>query len=413
MELLGYLIKANVLLLLFFAIYKVLLERETFFRTNRIYLLSTTIVALVAPLLRWNSVTISSESYEHWMTVLPEVWVGQATSSAPEPVRAWVWFYVVCASGMASRFVYLLLTAWRASRQPDSDAAFTFLGIVFVAPYIQGVSRHTILEHEEVHCREGHSIDVLFFEIVHCLFWFNPLMGVLKRSVRLNHEFLADAQALHSTDAESYALLLLSQTLHTNEPLLVHSFFSQSLLKSRITMIYTQPSAPRKMWKYLAVIPAFALVIAAQTNVLAQSSPTKATPTKEVLPPPAPPAPPAPPKAPNEAKEIVQADQPAEYPGGQEALMKYLGSQLSYPKGETAEGKVFVSFVVQSDGKIADVKIKKSAAPALDKEAMRVVSGMPKWTPAKLAGKPVAAEMVLPISFKMTDEGKTAPLKEK
>jgi TonB family protein len=461
MELLGYLIKANVLLLAAYAIYVLLLKRETFFQLNRFYLLFTAVLALVAPLVQWNNLTVSPQSYERVVAVLPEVWVGQAAAVADEPMSPWVWFYLVCAGGMIIRLTWLAWSTWRAVRDPQHNAAFTFFNRMVVSASLPHEGKPVVLAHEDVHRRQWHSADVLFFELVHCLCWFNPFMPAIKRSVRLNHEFLADADALRHTDQDVYARMLVAHAMHTDERLLVHSFFSQTLLKPRITMMYTTRSSHRKLWKYAAILPVFALMIAAQTTVLAQSKTTKESDSK-VAPPPPPPAPPAPEKAPKAppapkdkasskeapavkeipvtkespaskekapatkdsgkaaidrgsatekspqpvkdvkeitVKDISGPDQMPEYNGGQEAMFKYLGSQLKYPDGVKASGTVFVSFIVKADGRVSNAQIKRSVAPELDKEALRVVSAMPNWKPAMKDGKPVDCEMVLPVKF--------------
>ncbi|MFN9800108.1 MAG: TonB family protein [Flavobacteriales bacterium] len=447
MELLGYLIKVNVLLLAAYAIYVLLLKRETFFQLNRFYLLFTALLALVAPLVQWNSFTVSPQSYERVVAVLPEVWVGRAVASADEPMSPWVWFYVVCAGGMIIRLTWLVWSTWRAVRDPQHNAAFTFFNRVVVSASLPHEGKPVVLAHEDVHRRQWHSADVLFFELVHCLCWFNPFMPAIKRSVRLNHEFLADADALRHTGQEEYARMLVAHAMHTDERLLVHSFFSQTLLKPRITMMYTTRSSHRKLWKYAAILPVFALMIAAQTTVLAQSETPKESDSK-VAPPssPVPPAPAKAPKAPPAPKEkasskeapavkeipvtkespaskekvpatkekapmpekgikeigaddISGPDQMPEYNGGQEAMFKYLSSQLKYPEGVKASGTVLVSFIVKADGRVSNAQIKRSVAPELDKEALRVVSAMPNWKPAMKDGKPVDCEMVLPVKF--------------
>ena len=96
-----------------------------------------------------------------------------------------------------------------------------------------------------------------------------------------------------------------------------------------------------------------------------------------------------------------------EFKGGMDALMKYLGDNVTYPekaKEEKIEGKVFVSFVVNEKGKVTQVKIDKGANKLLDKEALRVINKMPDWAPGKHEGKNVNVKMHLPINFKLDDK---------
>lgn len=100
----------------------------------------------------------------------------------------------------------------------------------------------------------------------------------------------------------------------------------------------------------------------------------------------------------------VKVQKRAEYPGGIEALMKYLSTNIQYPKeaiADSAQGKVIVQFVIEKDGRVTDVEIVHSVHPALDKEALRVVKMMKGWIPATNNGKPVRCKFRLPVAFKM------------
>jgi len=97
-------------------------------------------------------------------------------------------------------------------------------------------------------------------------------------------------------------------------------------------------------------------------------------------------------------------EQPAEYPGGLEAMSKFVGKNLKYPavaRRMGTEGSVFVSFVIDKEGKISDVQVLKGISTECDKEAVRVVSLMPPWKPGKQNGRAVKSRFVLPIKFKL------------
>ena len=103
-----------------------------------------------------------------------------------------------------------------------------------------------------------------------------------------------------------------------------------------------------------------------------------------------------------EVFEIVE--QNPMFPGGNEALMKWLNKNLKYPASaqeNNIQGRVMVQFVVNKDGSIVDPKVIKSVDPALDKEALRVVSVMPKWQPGKQRGKTVRVRFTLPVTFRL------------
>ena len=91
-----------------------------------------------------------------------------------------------------------------------------------------------------------------------------------------------------------------------------------------------------------------------------------------------------------------------EFPGGEAALHKYIAQSIKYPviaQENGIQGRVYVSFVINQKGEVTDIKIARGVDPALDKEAMRVISKMPKWKPGKQRGKPVKVSFTVPINF--------------
>ena len=93
-----------------------------------------------------------------------------------------------------------------------------------------------------------------------------------------------------------------------------------------------------------------------------------------------------------------------QFPGGQIAMLKYIMENIKYPEQamkEGIQGRVAVRFIVEKDGSISDVKPILSVHPLLNKEAVRVVESMPKWSPGKQNGKPVRVRFNLPVMFKL------------
>ena len=105
----------------------------------------------------------------------------------------------------------------------------------------------------------------------------------------------------------------------------------------------------------------------------------------------------------DEIFEVVE-EKPDFADGGMMGLMRYLRDNMKYPTvaQETGtEGRVTVQFVVNKDGSIVDVKVAKGIDPYLDKEAVRVISSMPKWKPGKQRGVPVRCKFTVPVTFKL------------
>ena len=97
-------------------------------------------------------------------------------------------------------------------------------------------------------------------------------------------------------------------------------------------------------------------------------------------------------------------EQMPSFPGGNGALLEYLATHVKYPvvaQKNGAQGRVIVSFVVECDGSIADVRVERSVDPSLDREAIRVVSSMPRWSPGKLNGYIVRVKYSVPVAFKL------------
>jgi len=107
----------------------------------------------------------------------------------------------------------------------------------------------------------------------------------------------------------------------------------------------------------------------------------------------------------SKSKKIYDVvDEMPVFPGGNGALLEYLATHVKYPivaQGNGVQGRVIVSFVVECDGSITDVHVERSVDPSLDREAIRVVSSMPRWSPGKLNGYIVRVKYSAPVAFKL------------
>ena len=103
----------------------------------------------------------------------------------------------------------------------------------------------------------------------------------------------------------------------------------------------------------------------------------------------------------DDAVYSMVSEQPS-FPGGMQEMMKFISENRKYPaeaKVKDIHGKVIVAFVVERDGSLSDVKIRRGIGYGCDEEAIRVIKSMPKWTPGKQNGKAVRVSMMLPVSF--------------
>lgn len=103
----------------------------------------------------------------------------------------------------------------------------------------------------------------------------------------------------------------------------------------------------------------------------------------------------------NEEKVYEVVEQMPSFPGGQEALMTYINHNIKYPEEDCGQGRVTVSFIVEKDGSITNATIRRSVDSAFDREALRVISSMPKWIPGKNNGRKVRVRFNVPVQFKL------------
>lgn len=390
----------------FFALlYTLLLRHETFFRLNRLYLLGTSVLGIALAgaghlLPAW----LGTEGLAVGM--LPAVSIG--LRQVDEATRQWTFgqaLWIMYALGTA---IALARTAWGLARLigmarrgtvrrlPDgcllieteeSAVPFSFFRWVFVPtsnaqlhPEASG-SNSLMLAHERAHAQGWHSADVLLMELFCIALWFHPLAHWYRRAVRNVHEFLADEAASRRTDKKQYGLLLIRQAQSGPALALAHHFF-QSPLKQRLIMLMKQHSAPIRAFKYGLLLPLIALfaLLFQQAPLLAQTSGDK-------------------------PKDLSEIDVLPQFPGGQEGLMKYLGTTIQYPetaKKAKIEGMVAVQFVVEKDGTLSGIEnLTPNVYADLGTEAIRVVKAMPKWSPGMDEGKAVKVKFTLPIKFRL------------
>ena len=265
---LNFLLQANIYLLVFYAFYKLLLEKETYFQLNRLYLIGSGLFAMTIPFIRLDwlmqqplSQQLSVTIGELDMMVLPDEQQAANSFSTGDIVAL-----LYCAGVLLFLFrfglqVFLLVkrlyTSGIASDAEGTGTAYSFLTRKSVDPGLPG--QEVINHHEDVHLKQFHSLDVLLFEIIAIINWFNPVVYLYKRALRDNHEYLADeAAADYQGDKEGYSLLLLSAAFKVSPQALTNSFFSkQSLLKKRIYMLHKEKSKRAAILKYGLYLPLF------------------------------------------------------------------------------------------------------------------------------------------------------------
>ena len=428
-----YLLKANLLLAALYALYRLLLHRDTFFAWRRATLLTIVAVSLLAPLPAlqgWTEGVLPGQvaqgiTAEAW---LPEfIITPQGAEAAGNDSPVLTYLAVAYAAGMlllAGRMLVQLLAIVRLSRRcpattiggtrvrllPRGEAPFSFFRLIFVCPEAHSPQElDEILAHEQTHARQVHSADVLVAELACALCWFNPAAWLLRRDVRNNLEYLADHHVLASGfDARAYQYHLLGLA-YPKAAATIYNNFNVLPLKERIKMMNKRKTRNIGRLKYLLFLPVATLLAAACSGNQKQEQPVE-QPAQEQT---------APPTKEADMEEVVVvayddnkvegevldlAEVAPEFPGGIPALMKFLAQNVKYPTDAQKAGKqgrVIAQFVVTTDGSVADVKIIRGIDASLDQEAIRVIKAMPQWKPGTQDGQPVNVRYTLPVVFKL------------
>ena len=428
-----YLLKANIILALLYAFYRLSFYKDTFFNYRRISLMGILVVAALIPL-PWTQLWISTWPAAGTVgtftteVLLPEfVVTPEKTGSTATlmTLAAWIYWSGVCL--LLGRIGIQLLAIIRLDHRcprtqmngtvvrvlPEGEAPFSFFGQIFVCPTGHSAEElDEILTHEQTHARQAHSLDVLVAEVACALGWFNPFVWLWKREVRQNLEYLADQSVLaEGHDRRTYQYHLLGLAYH-KAAATIYNNFNVLPLKKRIRMMNKQRSKSIGQLKYLLFVPVAALLAAACAGNQKQDT-AEGGAMEEVV-------------AVGYAVDSVEK-QPAanmdvtaenliqgevydmvevapQFPGGSKELMSWLGQNLRYPvKAQEAgkQGRVVLQFVITKEGKVADIKVMRGVSPELDEEAVRVVKAMPAWTPGKQDGQAVNVRYTLPVTFRL------------
>ena len=282
----------------------------------------------------------------------------------------------------------------------ENISPFSFMNYCFLNPSLVPNDKvDGVIVHERAHSRELHSIDILLFEISGFFQWFNPFYWLLRKALVEVHEYQADSTAIRSKiDPHAYLDAIVSIAFH-GIALPVGNNFNKSLTLKRLAMIsITKQSKGAIVKLAIALIVSLPIIIALSCDKTAE--PATASQEVEALQSP----PPPPPKSGDyEGEVFVRVEEMPGFDGGtSEKFREYIAQNLKYPEeaaSKKIEGRVFVSFIVEKDGTVTNVRIVRGVDPILDNEAIRVVESSPKWTPGKQRGELVRTTFTFPITF--------------
>ncbi|HEY9184268.1 MAG TPA: M56 family metallopeptidase, partial [Salegentibacter sp.] len=260
-----YILQVIIFQLVFLLAYELLLKKETFFNANRAYLLLTPVLSLLLPFLKVEGLEnlFPTEAVQGITTVwLPEVFIGSQPQAKVQLPGVMIqqqgfqinWWLVAYFSGvLLSTLLFFkkyqnlsrLFSFRRISKEkdfsivevPNSKIACTFYKTVFLGDQLSEEEKQQILSHELVHVKQKHSLDLVFFELLKIIFWFNPLVYIFQHRIAILHEFIADASVVKTTKKRNYYEQLLNTAFNTRNISFINQFFNHSLIKKRILML--------------------------------------------------------------------------------------------------------------------------------------------------------------------------------
>ncbi len=466
-----YEIKVAIALAVFTLFYKLLLQKDTFHRFNRVVLLVTSALAFALPffvIVRHETIAVGSE-----VSGAAAV-AGEFAAETAATGFSFMQFLEIAAAAaffagavfMLLRIVYSifkirqLIASGRHLQQEDGTtivvvkdndfSPVSWMKYIVMSEEDYSSANEGILIHERAHIALGHSWDILFFDLMTVLQWFNPAIWLLKADLRAIHEYEADEAVITAgTDMREYQLLLVRKAVATVRYQAANSL-THSTLKNRIKMMSSKKSSLYGALKALYVLPlvAVSLIANAETKydyvalepekVYAYTAEPSNPPlfivdgkvvssiadiasdrieSMEVI------------KVAEEVEKIkaelkvigefngvvnitlkkedeVVEFRPMNWPKFNDGDMKLFSAwanmQIMYPadaRKEKAEGLVVAQFTIDEKGKVTDAKIVKSVHKSLDRAVLKTVTASSEWTPGKRDGKEDKFTLILPVHF--------------
>jgi len=269
-----FLLKVNVALLLFCAGYYLVLRHLTFYTLNRIYLVGAIIFATVYPKINLSDFLQKHEQIARPVQVVAFNWQAPAEALAETKHDIWFWGEMVLWTGAALFGIrlliqfYSLFKLYRRStagkiynhtvRIIDGNAGpFSFWKSIFINPANhESADLPSILQHEQIHVSELHTLDVLLAELSTVFYWFNPGVWLMKKAVRENIEFITDRKILRNgTDSKQYQYSLVNVSFAA-APQGIVNHFNISTIKKRIIMMNAKRSSKYNLTRYAFLVPA-------------------------------------------------------------------------------------------------------------------------------------------------------------
>lgn len=445
----AYLLQTSCCWIAFYLFYFLALRRETFFTSNRLYLLGSLFFGLIFPLVdfSWWSILVKGTTASiivQPLTItvnqlgytLEEIVVTANRTSVTSTGTILAGIYFVGVAFLSLRLLHGIHALWHLKKQSRVEKKegyslvktealhlpFSFFNSLYWSKQLDlsAADQNRILRHELTHIQQHHSIDIILLEITSILFWFNPIIWFYRNAIRNTHEYLADQNVLIQSKKKQYGQLLLRQ-MQSGIAFSLANNFNHSQLKKRFNMMNQNKSSRWAMIKYLWALPLLAVLLLAfkasdrlltkpaviEKNIvtLENNSTVNIAPSDSIH---------------------SKVDQMPFFPGcadigdleerkacATQKLLTHIYTNIKYPElaRETGtQGTLVARFVVDKAGKITKPEIMRSLGQGCDVEVLRVVGTMPDWDPGIHQDKAVNVYFNLPVKFKLEGD---APKEEK
>lgn len=438
----AYAMSVAIILAIEYIVYKCLLANATFYRFNRGVLLACYAIALAAvPAGDFLGGILAESGTAPVAGAISISGIKAELAGAPAQVSGTGIWHAIPLIYLAGAALVALLTIYsyikmariiRGGEKRVTEDAIIVVANTTVSPFSWGrylvvspadADNRLIIEHELIHIRNHHSLDLIFAQLFIIFNWFNPVAWLMRRELSAVHEYDVDRRILNSgVKASDYQMLLIRKTVGPGFQSIANSL-NHSQLKNRLTMMLKSKSKSARYLCAAALLPA-ALLAAAMTDFPAVASTIRnvaavsydkvseiSAPAQEAE---ALPAEAAVTETVSDKSEPVKsAEVMPQYPGGERAMLQALMDELKYPETPFKEGiggYTVVNFTVTKNGTIENVKIFKSSGNKdLDAEAVRALKAglTEKWIPSTIGGEPVDCQYTLPVKFSLKKEDKT------
>ncbi|MBU3822005.1 M56 family metallopeptidase [Flavobacteriaceae bacterium XHP0103] len=439
-----YIIQVAAFQMAFLLIYNLFLKKETFFNWNRLYLLATAVLSLIIPFIKIG--VFKDVMPKEYVLQLPAGVIGNVenanqVSTTLETVNEqsqsiWTLENLLYAGMvfMALLFAFKLFKVvrllWNNPKTKFGDlhivnvlrsnTAFSFFRYVFLGEQLKEDEKNTIFAHEKVHVEENHTLDLLFFEVLRILFWFNPFVYMYQNRITVLHEFIADQQAVKEHGKTQYYENLLAQVFANQNISFINPFFKESLIKKRIVMLQKSKSKQINLLKYTLLLPivvgmlvytscdrdnredAVIEVVEEQPSSLGNEQKTASAKEGVV-----------------EAVPFAVVENVPVFSGCEDLTSKdeqkkcfsdnitnfiqqNFNKDLPENLGLTGVMRTTVMFKINTEGNIEDI-IARAPHPDIETEVKRVLQLLPKMMPAKQKDKKVTTKFIMPIISQIKD----------